>query len=74
MKRLMLSIVAIAATTGTLYAQSYAPDALKFSQTNFGSTARFKAMGGAQIGVGGDMSTCTCGLAIRVQGGLVGLF
>ena len=53
----MLSIVAIAATTGTLYAQSYAPDALKFSQTNFGSTARFKGMGGAQIGVGGDMSS-----------------
>ncbi len=52
----MLSIVAIA-TTGTLYAQSYAPDALKFSQTNFGSSARFKAMGGAQIGVGGDMSS-----------------
>ena len=57
MKKLMLSIVALAATTGTLYAQSYAPDALKFSQTNFGSTARFKGMGGAQIGVGGDMSS-----------------
>lgn len=53
----MLSIVAIAATTGTIYAQSYAPDALKFSQTNFGSTTRFKGMGGAQIGVGGDMSS-----------------
>jgi len=57
MKKLMLSLVALAATTGTLYAQSYAPDALKFSQTNFGSTARFKGMGGAQIGVGGDMSS-----------------
>ncbi|RZL07130.1 MAG: hypothetical protein EOO89_23510, partial [Pedobacter sp.] len=57
MKKLMLSIVALAATTGTLYAQSYTPDALRFSQTNFGSTSRFKAMGGAQIGVGGDMSS-----------------
>lgn len=53
----MLSLVALAATTGTLYAQSYAPDALKFSQSNFGSTTRFKGMGGAQIGVGGDMSS-----------------
>ncbi|RZM10267.1 MAG: hypothetical protein EOO88_48360, partial [Pedobacter sp.] len=57
MKKLMLSLVALAATTGTIYAQSYAPDALKFSQTNFGSTTRFKGMGGAQIGVGGDMSS-----------------
>jgi hypothetical protein len=57
MKKLILSLVAIVATTGATYAQSYTPDVLKFSQTNFGSTARFKAMGGAQIGVGGDMSS-----------------
>lgn len=49
-------VVAIVATTGTTYAQ-YANDALRFSQTNYGSTARFKAMGNAQIGVGGDISS-----------------
>ncbi len=49
--------MAIVATTGSIYAQSFAPDAYRFSQTNFGSTARFKGMAGAQIGVGGDMSS-----------------
>lgn len=57
MKKITLSLVAIVATMGTTYAQVYTPDALRFSQTNYGSTARFKAMGGAQIGVGGDMSS-----------------
>jgi long-subunit fatty acid transport protein len=57
MKRLLFSLAAIVAATGTTYAQSYAPDALRFSQTNFGSTARFKGMAGAQIGVGGDMGS-----------------
>jgi hypothetical protein len=57
MKRLLLmSVVAIVATTSNSYAQ-YAGDALRFSQTNYGSTARFKGLGGAQIGVGGDMSS-----------------
>lgn len=51
-----LVLVAIVATTGTSYAQ-YTSDALRFSQTNYGSTARFKALGNAQIGVGGDMSS-----------------
>lgn len=49
--------MATVAISGTTYAQTYAPDALKFSQTNYGSTSRFKSMGGAQIGVGGDMSS-----------------
>ncbi len=57
MKKLLLSVAALAAATGTLYGQSYTPDVLKFSQTNYGSTARFKGMAGAQIGVGGDMSS-----------------
>ncbi|MBP8067415.1 MAG: hypothetical protein KAY27_02515 [Pedobacter sp.] len=51
-----LVLVAIVAITSTSYAQ-YASDALRFSQTNYGSTARFKALGNAQIGVGGDMSS-----------------
>ncbi|MES2418248.1 MAG: hypothetical protein V4541_08660 [Bacteroidota bacterium] len=49
-------VIAIVAITNSSYAQ-YASDALRFSQTNYGSTARFKAMGNAQIGVGGDMSS-----------------
>ncbi len=48
--------VAMVATAGTTYAQ-YGSDGLRFSQTNYGSTARFKGMGNAQIGVGGDMSS-----------------
>lgn len=54
-------VVVIVATTSYSYAQinlpSYAGDGLRFSQTNYGSTARFKGMGNAQIGVGGDMSS-----------------
>lgn len=57
MKRILcIVVIAIVATTSSTYAQ-YVGDALRFSQTNYGSTARFKAMGNAQIGVGGDMSS-----------------
>ncbi|SMC87190.1 OmpP1/FadL family transporter [Pedobacter nyackensis] len=49
-------MVVIVATTGTTYAQ-YAGDAIRFSNSNYGSSARFKGMGNAQIGVGGDMSS-----------------
>ncbi|EDM34455.1 putative hemin receptor [Pedobacter sp. BAL39] len=56
MKKLLLSVVATVATIGTSYAQ-YVPDAARFSQNDYGSSARFKGMGGAQIGVGGDMSS-----------------
>ncbi|TKC06774.1 hypothetical protein FA048_16365 [Pedobacter polaris] len=55
-KIILMFVVAIVATTSNTYAQ-YASDALRFSQTNYGSTSRFKAMGNAQIGVGGDMSS-----------------
>ncbi|WP_199141814.1 OmpP1/FadL family transporter [Pedobacter sp. ASV12] len=55
-KILTLLVVAIVATTSNTYAQ-YASDALRFSQTNYGSTARFKAMGNAQIANGGDLSS-----------------
>lgn len=44
------------AASGNTYAQ-YSGDALRFSQTNYGSSARFKGMGNAQIGVGGDISS-----------------
>jgi hypothetical protein len=48
--------VALMATVSYSYAQ-YSGDALRFSQTNYGSSARFKGMGNAQIGVGGDISS-----------------
>lgn len=52
-------MVAMVATTGTIYAQSaqYVGDAIRFSNSNYGSSARFKAMGNANVGVGGDMSS-----------------
>jgi len=60
-------LVVAAATTSYAYAQTaspqpiifptYAGDGLRFSQTNYGSSARFKGMGNAQIGVGGDISS-----------------
>ncbi|MHB1177781.1 MAG: OmpP1/FadL family transporter [Daejeonella sp.] len=53
--RILLSMVAIVAATGELHAQ-YSGDALRFSQSQYGSTARFKAIG-AQTGVGGDLSS-----------------
>lgn len=55
-KRLLGLLVATVALTGTTYAQ-YAGDAMRFSETNYASSARFKGMGGAQIGVGGDISS-----------------
>jgi len=53
--RILLSMAAIVAATGELHAQ-YSADALRFSQTQSSSTARFKAIG-AQTGVGGDLSS-----------------
>lgn len=53
--RLVLSMVAIVAATGELHAQ-YSGDALRFSQSQSGANARFKAIG-AQTGIGGDLSS-----------------
>lgn len=53
--RLLFLLAAIVIAKVELHAQ-YAADALRFSQTQAGSTARFKAIG-AQIGIGGDLSS-----------------
>lgn len=53
--RILLSMAVIVAATGELHAQ-YSADALRFSQSQYGSTARFKAIG-AQTGIGGDLSS-----------------
>jgi Outer membrane protein transport protein (OMPP1/FadL/TodX) len=61
MKKYIAMLVVAVATTSYSNAQvilpTYGGDALRFSQTNYGSSARFKGMGNAQIGVGGDISS-----------------
>jgi long-subunit fatty acid transport protein len=58
-KFVQLLVVAIVGTTGNIYAQNgtYAGDALRFSRTDYGSSARFKGLGNAQISLGGDISS-----------------
>jgi hypothetical protein len=53
-----LSVLAIVAFTQHSYAQ-YAQDAIRFSNTQTGSTSRIKAIGNAQTAVGGDLSNIT---------------
>jgi len=53
--RVLLSMVTIVVATGELHAQ-YSGDALRFSQSQSGANARFKAIG-AQTGIGGDLSS-----------------
>jgi hypothetical protein len=53
--KVILATVAIVGAGGQTYAQ-YSGDALRFSQSQFGGTARFKAIG-AQTGIGGDLSS-----------------
>lgn len=40
----------------SVFAQ-YAEDALRFSQSEYGATSRFRALGGAQTALGGDLSS-----------------
>lgn len=55
MKRLLI----LSLLLGTSFATQaqYAADALRFSQTNAGTTSRFAAIGNAQTGIGGDLSS-----------------
>jgi hypothetical protein len=55
-KFITILVLAIVASTSNIYAQ-YAADALRFSQGNYGSSSRFKGLGGAQISLGGDISS-----------------
>lgn len=54
--KFILTTVAIVASVYTSKAQ-YAGDALRFSQTLAGSSARFKGIGNAQTAFGGDISS-----------------
>ena len=52
----ILSLTALFAAGSPAFAQ-YANDALRFSQFQQGASARFRAMGGAQTAVGGDIGS-----------------
>ncbi len=54
-KRISL-VTAMVAVTSIAFGQ-YASDALRFSQTQQGSTSRIKAIGNTQTSIGGDMSS-----------------
>lgn len=57
-KFIQLLVVATVATTGNIYAQGiYSGDAIRFSRTDYGSSARFKGLGNAQTSLGGDISS-----------------
>ena len=53
--RILFSMAVIVAAAGEVHAQ-YSEDALRFSRSQWGGTARFKAIG-AQTGIGGDLSS-----------------
>jgi hypothetical protein len=56
MKKYMLATtLCLLAFSENIFAQ-YASDALRYSQTNFGGSARFQATGGAGTSLGGDIS------------------
>lgn len=65
--RILFLAIAGMAIAGDSYAQ-YANDALRFSQSQFGASARFKALGNAGTAVGGDLSS------IGTNPGGLGLF
>ena len=56
MKKILLTVFTIAVMIGAASAQ-YVDQTLIFSQQNFGSTARSKAMGNAFGALGGDFSS-----------------
>ncbi len=69
MKRILLTLILSAGILAQSFGQ-YVDQALLFSQQNFGSTARSKAMGNAVGAIGGDFSTLSinpAGLAIYLR-------
>jgi len=74
MKKLLLTIFATAGLMVLSYGQ-YVDQALIFSQQNFGSTARSKAMGNAFGAVGGDFSSLSinpAGIGIYLRSEVTG--
>ncbi|WP_231459318.1 OmpP1/FadL family transporter [Pedobacter sp. Leaf132] len=54
--RSIFIVAGIVLASNSLYAQ-YTSDVLRFSQPEFGTTSRFKGLGGAQTALGGDVSS-----------------
>jgi hypothetical protein len=52
----IVTVVTIVAITQHSFAQ-FSEDAVRFSQSQYGSTARMKAIGNAQTAIGGDLSS-----------------
>jgi hypothetical protein len=74
MKKLLLTIFATAGLMALSYGQ-YVDQALIFSQQNFGSTARSKAMGNAFGAIGGDFSSLSinpAGIGIYLRSEVTG--
>ncbi|HEY9561005.1 MAG TPA: hypothetical protein VIR29_09500, partial [Anseongella sp.] len=52
-----LAILSLSFLSFPVLAQNYEDDALKFSESELIGTARIKAIGGAQVALGGDLGT-----------------
>lgn len=59
MNKKTLPILAALICMASLSKAQYIEDAMRFSQTELGSTARFKAIGNASTSLGGDLSSIT---------------
>ncbi len=79
MKKLYFILISIVVLSiGQTYAQ-YAADAVRFSQTIFGGSARYQAIGGASYALGGDIGSLSgnpagIGLYTRSDFSLSGLY
>jgi len=74
MKKLILTLFATAGLMSLSFGQ-YAEQALMFSQQNYGSTARSKAMGNAFGAIGGDFSSLSinpAGIGIYLRSEVTG--
>ena len=74
MKKLILTLFAITGLMSLSFGQ-YVDQALIFSQQNFGSTARSKAMGNAFGAIGGDFSSLSinpAGIGIYIRSEVTG--
>ncbi|MBW4888892.1 hypothetical protein KXQ82_04170 [Mucilaginibacter sp. HMF5004] len=61
-KKYLLAVVVIVATTKDSFAQ-FSQDAIRFSTSQTGSTARLKAIGNATTAIGGDLSSISSNAA-----------
>lgn len=53
----IIFLLCLSASSGSLFAQGYADDLLRYSTTTFGGTARTQGIAGAQTALGGDIGS-----------------